>query len=98
MSPTSDRRRRICRGHRIGRQHRVFLSEPKGSRLEKRLNVLTAFRTGTASKPSILKQARVLTQPLDQVPGLVDKLLSRFGNFDRLLQQADTRCPSRAWG
>ncbi|MGO8744534.1 MAG: type II secretion system F family protein [Thermoguttaceae bacterium] len=64
-----------------------LFSEPKGSRLEKRLD---AIRTGTTAKPNALKQASVLMQPLNQVPGLLEKLLSRFGNFEHLLQQADT--------
>ncbi len=73
-----------------------LFSEPKGSRLEKRLTVLTEQRTGAVAKPSALNQARVLMQPLDHVPGLVEKLLSRFGNFGRVLQQADTQLtPSR---
>jgi tight adherence protein B len=65
----------------------LLFSAPKGSRLEQRLD---ALRTGTAAKPNALKQAPVLMQSLDQVPGLLEKFLSRFGNLDRLLQQADT--------
>jgi tight adherence protein B len=64
----------------------VFRGNP-ASRIENRLDRFTG--SGPSAKEELLKQDSVLSQPLDAVPGLIEKALSRLGNFRRLLDQAD---------
>lgn len=64
----------------------LLLRPEQSSRVEDRLDLLTGL---ASPKESPLKQASVLAQPLDAQPGLLETLLSRFGNIERLMQQAD---------
>ncbi len=67
----------------------ILLREQPGSRVEDRLDLLTGSST-PSSKEGLLRQKSVLAEPLDAVPGLLERLLSRFGNIELLLEQADT--------
>lgn len=67
----------------------VIVRERPGSRIEDRLDLFTGIATPT-SKDSLLKQKSVLAEPLDAMPGLLETLVSRFGNVELLLEQADT--------
>jgi tight adherence protein B len=70
----------------------LLLGQKPGSRIEDRLDLLTGVNTPAAAKEGLLKQASVLTRPLDQGPGLLDALVERFSNFNLqlLFEQADT--------
>lgn len=59
-------------------------------RLEDRLDLFTGTNTPSAAKDGLLKPQSVLSQPLDNQPGLVDSLFRHFGDIDRLFEQADT--------
>ncbi|NUQ66024.1 MAG: type II secretion system F family protein, partial [Pirellulales bacterium] len=72
----------------VGSVAMMFRDRP-GSRVEDRLALLTGSTT-PSSKESLLRQRSVLVEPLDAVPGLLETLLSRFGNVAMLLEQADT--------
>ncbi len=67
----------------------LLLRGHPGSRLEDRLDLLTGTTNPASAKESLLKQASVLTEPLDAMPGFFETLVSRFGNAGLLLQQAD---------
>ncbi len=69
----------------------VMLREKPDSRIEDRLDLLTGLNTPTAARDGLLKQASILTQPLDSVPGLLENLFNRFSNLDAVFQQADTQ-------
>jgi tight adherence protein B len=60
------------------------------SKVEDRLDLLTGTNTPAAAKEGLMKQESVLAQPLDSMPGLIENLISRFGNVRLLFQQADT--------
>ncbi len=67
----------------------LLLRDHPGSRIEDRLDLLTGSANPASTKEGLLKQASVLAEPLDAMPGLFETLLSRFGNVGLLLQQAD---------
>jgi tight adherence protein B len=71
----------------IGGVALVFRPDAATSRIENRLDQFTG--SGPSAKEDLLKQNSVLQQPLDSVPGLMEKVLSHFGDFSRLLDQAD---------
>jgi len=60
----------------------------EGSAIENRLDVLTGA-TNPVLEAAKKKEKSLLTQPLDDVPGLAEALFSRFGNLRVLLDQAD---------
>jgi tight adherence protein B len=64
----------------------VFRGNP-ASRIENRLDQFTG--SGPSAKEELFKQNSVLSQPLDAVPNLMERFLSRLGNFGQLLDQAD---------
>ena len=71
----------------IGGVALVFRPDAATSRIENRLDQFTG--SGSSAKEDLLKQNSVLQQPLDAVPGLMEKALSHIGDFSRLLDQAD---------
>jgi tight adherence protein B len=68
----------------------MLLREQPASRIEDRLDLLTGATTPAATKDELKKQKSVLSQPLDDRPGFVESIFSRFGNIRLLIQQADT--------
>jgi tight adherence protein B len=66
----------------------MVMREKPGSKVEDRLDVLTGAAAPT--KEGLLKDSSVLAQPLDNVPGVLELFLQRFGNINRLFEQADT--------
>jgi tight adherence protein B len=58
-------------------------------KIEDRLDLLTGAG-GTGVKEAAAKEASILSQPLDDMPGLVEAFVERFGNFGLLFEQADT--------
>jgi tight adherence protein B len=66
----------------------LFRSKP-ASKIEDRLDLLTGA-TAAVGKGAAAKEASILTQPLDDKPGLVQLFLERFGNISLLFEQADT--------
>lgn len=69
----------------------MLLRQKPASRIEERLDLLTGVNTPSAAKEGLLKQASLLSQPLDAVPGLLETLVKRIGNVDLLFEQADTQ-------
>jgi len=67
----------------------MLFRERPASRVEDRLEMLTGV-VSPGSKENKLKQASVLSQPLDAMPGYVEEFLNRFGNVQVFLEQADT--------
>jgi tight adherence protein B len=59
------------------------------TKVENRLDVYTGL-SHPAAKES-LKHTSLLSQPLDNRPGLLDRIAKRFGDIDLLFEQADTR-------
>lgn len=59
------------------------------SKIEDRLEILTGTNTSN-SKTGAAKESSILAQPLDDRPGYISSLVSRFGKLGLLLEQADT--------
>jgi tight adherence protein B len=72
----------------VGGLAMVFRDRPS-SIIEDRLDLLTGATMPT-SKEGLLKSSSVLSQPLDDLPGLFERFLNRFGNVTLLFEQADT--------
>ena len=68
----------------------LLLRDKPGSKIEDRLDLLTGVSTPAAAKDGLAKEASILSQPLDDKPGIVETFLERFGNIDLLFEQADT--------
>jgi tight adherence protein B len=68
----------------------IALRDKSSNRLEDRLELFTGTGASAAAKDALLKEASILTQPLDKVPGLVEVFFERFGNIKLLFEQADT--------
>lgn len=66
----------------------LLLGEGRGSRVEDRLHMLTGAGPGSAKEAS---PASLLSQPLDEVPNIIETLLASFGTFSlrRWIDQAD---------
>jgi tight adherence protein B len=58
-------------------------------KIEDRLDLLTGANT-SAARNGLANQASILSQPLDNRPGIVQSFLERFGNISLLFEQADT--------
>ncbi len=58
-------------------------------KIEDRLDLLTGAG-GAGVKDAPAKEASILSQPLDDGPGLVEAFVERFGNIGLLFEQADT--------
>jgi tight adherence protein B len=67
----------------------MLLFQPRTSRLEDRLDILTGAAS-PSSKENMLKDNSVLARPLDDAPTMLARWFEKFGNFDRLFEQADT--------
>ena len=67
----------------------LLLRSKPVSKIEDRLDLLTGVNT-SAGKGAAAKEASILTQPLDDKPGIVQLFLERFGNISKLFEQADT--------
>jgi len=62
-------------------------------KIEDRLDLLTGAG-GAGAKDAAAKEASILSQPLDDSPGLVETFIERFGNIGLLFEQADTNLTS----
>jgi tight adherence protein B len=67
----------------------LLLRSKPVSKIEDRLDLLTGANTA-ATKNAATKEASILSQPLDDRPGLMELFLDRFGNIGLLFKQADT--------
>jgi tight adherence protein B len=67
----------------------LLLRNDPASTIEDRLDLLTGATTTAAAKDNLAQQASILAQAWDK-PSIVDVFLERFGNINRLFQQADT--------
>jgi tight adherence protein B len=67
----------------------LLLRDKPVSKIEDRLDLLTGVNA-SAGKGAAAKEASILTQPLDDRPGIVQVFLERFGNISLLFEQADT--------
>ena len=68
----------------------MILRDKPNNRIEDRLDMLTGANTPAAARDGLMKEASVLSQPLDEGPGFFDQILERFGNMSLLFEQADT--------
>ncbi len=68
----------------------MVLREKPGSKIEDRLDVLTGAGGPSAAKDGLGGESSVLARPLDNVPTVLELFLERFGNINRLFEQADT--------
>ncbi len=59
-------------------------------KIEDRLDLLTGANTPAAAKNGLANGASILTQPLDDRPGIVETFMEQFGNVGLLFEQADT--------
>jgi tight adherence protein B len=73
----------------------LFRSKPV-SKIEDRLDLLTGVNA--AGKGGAAKEASILTQPLDNRPGILQVFLERFGNISLLFEQADTNLTIAQFG
>jgi tight adherence protein B len=69
----------------------LLLRQRPSSKIEDRLDVLMGIHTPASAKEALLKQASVLAQPLDAMPGILENWAKRIGNVDLLFEQADTQ-------
>ena len=67
----------------------LLLRDKPVSKIEDRLDLLTGVNT-FGGKGAAAKEASILTQPLDDKPGIAQVFLERFGNISLLFEQADT--------
>ncbi len=67
----------------------MLFSQPKGSRIEDRLDVLTGAASPTG-KDDMLKDNSVLSRPLDDAPNMLARSFAKFADFNLLFDQADT--------
>ena len=67
----------------------LLLRSKPVSKIEDRLDLLTGVNA-SAGKGGAAKEASILTQPLDNKPGIVQVFLEHFGNISLLFEQADT--------
>jgi len=67
----------------------LLLRNKPVSKIEDRLDLLTGVNA-SAAKGVLAREASILTQPLDDGPGIVQLFLERFGNISLLFEQADT--------
>lgn len=67
----------------------VVLRGEGDSKVEDRLDILTGAAHPVTDQKAA-KNASVLSQPLDAMPGIYERILNRFGNFNRIFEQADT--------
>jgi tight adherence protein B len=58
-------------------------------KIEDRLDLLTGANTPAAARSGLAQQASILSQPLDNRPGIVESFVQRFGNIGLLFDQAD---------
>lgn len=65
----------------------LLMRERENSAVEDRLAMLTGMG---GSRDGLEKEKSVLSQPLDDEPGIFDSFFTRFGNVSLLLEQADT--------
>ncbi len=68
----------------------LLLRPSPANKVEDRLDVLTGTGSPSSGKDGAMGGNSVLAQPLDLMPGFLENLLSRFTNFNRLFEQADT--------
>jgi tight adherence protein B len=68
----------------------TYLRNDPSSKMEDRLDVLTGTNTPAAAKEGLLRPASVLAEPIDKLPGIIERFLERFGNLELLFEQADT--------
>ena len=66
----------------------MLLRQKPGSKIEDRLDLLTGV--GPSAKDALGREASILSQPLDDRPGLLESFAERFGNISLLFEQADT--------
>lgn len=59
-------------------------------KIENRLDLLTGANTPAAAKDGLKTRTSILTQPLDDRPGIVETFMEQFGNINLLFEQADT--------
>ncbi len=73
----------------------VIFRGDSDSAVEERLEIFAGTKSPTVTRGHKLEPS-LLSSPLDETRGMVAKLLSRMGNFRRLLEQADVALdPSR---
>ncbi len=68
----------------------LMLRTKPNSKIEDRLNLLTGLGGPSATKDGLIKEASILTQPLEDRPDLLQRFAERFASIDRLFEQADT--------
>jgi len=68
----------------------MIMREKPAGRLEDRLELLTGAGGSGAGKDGAQKQASVLSKPLEGGPDFFESVLSRFGNWNLIFEQADT--------
>jgi tight adherence protein B len=66
----------------------MLLRDKPNNKIEDRLNLLTGL--GGASKEAQGKEASILTQPLNDKVGILQRLADRFSNITIIFEQADT--------
>ena len=57
--------------------------------IEDRLDVLAGLKTATLSRGVNEADSSLLSSPLDETRGMLERAFSRFGNIRKLLEQAD---------
>src|SRR3990172_5895550 len=65
----------------------LLLRDKPSNKIEDRLDLLTG--TGAPTTKDGAKEASILSQPLDDRPGLIQTFVERFGNIELLFEQAD---------
>jgi tight adherence protein B len=68
----------------------TYLRDNPSSKMEDRLDVLTGTNTPAAAKEGLLRPASLLSEPIDKLPSIIETFLERFGNVEKLFEQADT--------
>jgi len=68
----------------------LLLRDKPVNKIEDRLDLLTGTNTPSAAKNGLMKEASILSGPLDDRPGIIQSFLERFGNISLVFEQADT--------
>lgn len=78
----------------------LVLRDKPASKVEDRLDIMTRLGGSGDAKGGAKKKATLLSQPLDQMPGMFETVLKRVTNINlnRLLSQADVTLTSLQFG
>ncbi|HLA83789.1 MAG TPA: type II secretion system F family protein [Thermoguttaceae bacterium] len=68
----------------------LLMRDKPATKIEDRLNIMTGLSSAALAKEKLASQASILSQPLENRPSVLERILGSVRGFDRLFEQADT--------